>query len=63
MIEQRAAAEQAQSEKRDQLQGEIRLADDLDKTSPVQNLADALHLLAVARTRLLAHLESNTKRE
>ena len=53
---QRAATEQAQAGQRGQLQAELRLADDLDKTWPVLNLLDALHLLPVARTRLLAHL-------
>lgn len=61
MIEQRAATEQAQAEQRDQLQAELRLADDLDKTWPVLNLLDALHLLPVARTRLRAHLAEQHK--
>ncbi len=61
MIEQRAATEQAQAEQRGQLQAELRLADDLDKTWPVLNLLDALHLLPVARTRLLAHLAEQHK--
>lgn len=55
MIEQRAATDQAQSEERCELQVELRIADDLDKTWPVLNLLNALHLLPVARTRLLAH--------
>ncbi len=61
MIEQRAATEQAQAEQRGQLQAELRLADDLDRTWPVLNLLDALHLLAVARARLLTHLGEQHK--
>jgi hypothetical protein len=61
MIEQRAATEQAQGEQRGQFHAELRLADDLDKTWPVLNLLDALHLLAVARTRLLTHLGEQHK--
>lgn len=45
MIEQRAATEQDQAEQRGQFQAKLRLADDLDKTRPVLNLLDALHLL------------------
>ena len=63
MIEQGAATERAQAERRAQLQAEIRLADDLDKVWPVINLVDSLHLLTVARTRLLAHLEQQQKTE
>ncbi|HRZ58561.1 MAG TPA: hypothetical protein P5525_24235, partial [Candidatus Paceibacterota bacterium] len=48
MIEQEAATEKAQAERRAQLQAEMRLADDLDKVWPVVNLVDALHLLTVA---------------
>jgi hypothetical protein len=61
MIELRAATERAQAEQRGQLQAELRLADDLDKTWPVLNLLDALHLLAVARARLLTHLGERHK--
>ncbi|MCL5745409.1 MAG: hypothetical protein M1541_16050 [Acidobacteria bacterium] len=61
MIEQRAATEQAQAEQRGQFQAELRLADDLDNTWPVLNLLDVLHLLPVARTRLLAYLGEQHK--
>jgi len=63
MIEQQAATEGAQAERRAQLQAEIRLANDLDKAWPVVNLVDALHLLTVARVRLLAHFEQQHKTE
>lgn len=55
MIEQEAASERAQVERR--------AADDLDKTWPVVDLVDALHLLTVARARLLAHFEQQHKTE
>ncbi len=63
MIEQEAATEKAQAERRAQLQAEMRLADDLDKVWPVVNLVDALHLLTVARARLLTHFDQQHKTE
>jgi hypothetical protein len=63
MIEQHAATERAQAKRCAQLQAEIRLADHLDKAWPVVNLVDALHLLTVARARLLTHLEQQHKTE
>jgi hypothetical protein len=63
MIEQEAATERAEAERRTRLQAKLRLADDLDKVWPVVNLLDALHLLTVARARLLSHFEQQHRTE
>ena len=61
LIEREAAAKKLETQRRARLRAEIHGADDLDKPWAVADLVDALWLLVVTRTRLLAHFEQIRK--
>jgi len=55
LIEKQDAATRSMAERRAKLRGEIRMADDMDKLWPVEDLLDALGLIVVTRKRLMDH--------
>ena len=63
LIEKRDLADRAMAERRAKLRQEIRMADNLDKMWPVENMLDAIGLVVVTQKRLLDHFTAAGKRE
>jgi hypothetical protein len=61
LIERRDRADSSVADRRTQLRENIRVADDLDKMWPVNDLADAIGLVVVTQKRLLDHFEATGK--
>jgi transcriptional regulator with XRE-family HTH domain len=55
LIERRDAADRSLAERRTRLREEIRVADDLDRMWPVEDLIDVVGLIVVTRKRLMDH--------
>jgi hypothetical protein len=55
LIEKQDEADRSMGERRTKLREEIRAADDMDGTWPVEELVDALGLIVVTRKRLMDH--------